>query len=319
MCPLQIVSCKKWGKVRVGRQVRHFNITVLTGLNAGVELPMTPGRHSIGGAEDDDIQLDGVSGTLADFVLERDAIKIKPRVADISAKTDGTLEVGKVTTHKLPLRISLTPQIDIFADFEPEPAPKRRILKPMMALAGVLVAALALTALQVDFKFNATQATASSPLMQAADRPSPRVPMQVAQVTEPSAPACTDCAVDAASALRQSLAEAGILGVVVTSSGGAVRVDGGLTAADRAKWGGIRSGFDAKWSMVPLLTSFTETKNGAPLSVASVWLGEPREIKTAAGETMMIGDVISDGWTLSAIEPDYVELIQGETKLRVTY
>jgi len=60
----------------MGQNTRQFEITVLTGLNAGIELEMTSGRHSIGGADTDDIQLDGLSETLADFVLERDAIKL---------------------------------------------------------------------------------------------------------------------------------------------------------------------------------------------------------------------------------------------------
>jgi len=303
----------------VGQKTRKFEITVLTGLNAGVEVPMTPGRHSIGGAETDDIQLDGVSDTLADFALERDTIKVKPRVDTLTSKPAGALVQGKVTTLRLPARISLTSEIDIFADAVAVPAPKRKRLKPFLAMACVLMAALALTAVQVDFKFNATQATASSPQVTTADRPSPRIPTQLAQVTETPGAGCTDCAADAAVDLRQNLANAGIVGLIVTSGDGAVRVEGGLSAENRARWGGIRSGFDAKWSMVPLLTSFTDAKDSAPLSVASVWLGEPREVRTDAGQTMMIGDVVSDGWTLSAIEPDYVELIQGETKLRVTY
>ena len=303
----------------MGQQARQFEITVLTGLNAGVELPLPSGRHSIGGAETDDIQLDGIADTLADFALERDCIRIKPRVSSIHTKTEGSLAQDKIAKLRLPARISLTPEIDIFADAIAAPAKKRRFLKPLLAVASVVVAAIALTAVQVDFRFSATQATPSITAVEATARPSPRAFLQTAQATETASTICTDCAADAASDLRKTLAEAGLVGLVVASSGGAVRVEGGMSAENRVKWTAIRSGFDGKWPMVPLLLSFSEAKNGAPLSVVSVWLGEPREVRIDTGETIKIGDVIADGWTLSAIEPEYVELMQGETMLRVTY
>ena len=234
----------------------------------------------------------------------------------MSAKPGGALPKDRVKSLALPARISLTPDIDIFADRVAVTAPKRSLKKPVFAMIGLIAAAIVLTSVQVDFKFNPTQATAAAPEIAEATRPSPRVPMQIAAQTTQS---CTDCAADAADDLRQSLATAGILGLVVTSSGGAVRVEGGISAPERIKWSGIRSSFDGKWSMVPLLTSFTEAQNGAPISVTSVWLGEPREIKTGAGKTMQIGDVMAGGWTLSAIEEAYIELDQGETKLRVNY
>lgn len=300
----------------MGKDIGQFEITVLTGLNAGVALEITSGRHSIGGAETDDIQLDGLSETLADFVLERDAIKVKPRVDSITAKPSGALQKDHVTSLPLPARFALTPEIDIFANRIAVPEPKRSTKMPIYALAGLLVAAAVFTSVQIDFKFNPNQATAAAPdMIEATEAPLRAQTQQVAQTTKQ----CEDCAGEAAEELKQTLASAGILGLVVTSSGGAVRVEGDMSPEERAKWTGIRSSFDGQWSMVPLLTSFTEAQKGVPLSVMSVWLGEPREIKTGAGKTMRIGDDVVGGWTLSAIEEGYIELDQGDTKLRVNY
>ena len=300
----------------MGQNTQQFELTVLTGLNAGVEVHLSAGRHSIGGAETDDIRLDGLAQTVADFALDKESIKVKPHVDTISAKPGGALAQGRVKSFKLPARISLTPDIDIFADKVAIQTPKRSLTKPLMAMAGVLVAAVVLTSIQVDFKFNATQATPAEPELAPTAQAALLAP---ASVTTAQAKTCTDCTSQAAEDLRQSLANAGILGLIVASGGGAVRVEGGLSDAERTKWSGIRSTFDAKWSMVPLLTSFTKAQDGAPLSVTSVWLGEPREIKTGAGETRRIGDIVSGGWTLSAIEEDFIELDQGDTKLRVNF
>ncbi len=298
----------------MGQKTSKFDITILTGLNAGVELELSAGRHSIGGEEANSIRLDGISGTLADFALERDRIKIKPKTGSITSKPGGVSEAGQVATLKLPTRIALTDEIEIFADKQPLPLGKSGFLKPTLAAAGIIAVALLFTAFQINLRVEPTQALATdtTPVPQQA------VEAQVANLAS-TATSCTDCAADAADQLRAQVASAGLMGLAVTSSGGAVRVEGGLTKDQRAIWQDIRSGYDGRWAMVPLLLKFTDTKHEAPLSVASVWLGDVRELRTDTGKTMRIGDRVQGAWKISAIEEGYVELIQGETKLRVTY
>ena len=300
----------------MGQQTPKFDITVLTGLNAGVELELGSGRHSVGGDAADSVRLDGVAESLADFVLERDRIKIKAKGGTITAKPGGTLNAGQVTTWKLPTRISLNEDIEIFADRQPVMRSKRSFMKPALAAVGVVAIALLFTAFQINFRVAPTQALATdaTPI----PKPSMEQNEQLAVLTA-GRDACSDCAAEAAEDLRARVADAGLLGLGVTASGGAVRVEGGLTEDQKTAWRGIRAQYDGRWAMVPLLLNFSDTKHEAPLSVVSVWLGEVRELKTDTGKTMRIGDSVQGAWKISAIEEGYVELVQGETKLRVTY
>lgn len=302
----------------MGQSAQDFEFTVLTGLNAGVTLSVPAGRHSIGGSENDGIRLDGVTETLANFIVKKGSIKLKPIAGAVEARPGGSVAAGQIAEFKLPARFALTPEIEIFADRAPAAVKKRTLVKPLLVCAGVLATALVLSAFQIDFRLNSTQATQTEPALVATiDPTTASTPQETVLAQSPIA--CADCAQQAAESLRADIASVDLTGLIVKVSGGALRIEGALSEADRSVWSDIRRGFDSRWPMVPILTSLSETKDGAPFAIATLWLGEPRQVKTMADETYEIGDETPDGWTVSAIEESFVELSQPDMTIRISY
>ena len=295
-------------------QVNTHMLTVLTGLNSGARVKLPSGRVSIGGADSDDILLDGFSGTALDVTLGKDAVRIASHLDGVSIENGPIHAAGESARAALPCVVQLDDATSLHICRLAE-TPKRRSLATALLFFLCLVGALVIAGAQIEFRTpvpaNARTQAPESPAAPALP------PVQKAEVR---APACTDCQSEAAAYLEAELASAGLYGLSVEHADGALRLTGSHAPAEARLWRDIRRSYDRTWSRrVPLIPAITETISDPPIHIASVWLAEPREIVADDGLSYRIGETVTDGWVVEAIEPGHVLLARGETLARIDF
>lgn len=296
-------------------------ITVLTGLNAGYEAELPKGKLSIGGRDTDAIQLDGLSETLANFTTSTDKMKLRAHVDGVLAN-DNPCEPDRVADIKLPARIHLNDDISIFIA-NPHSGRSMSTAGKGALFASALGAAVFLSPIEVN-----VESTATANAVDGVDEN--QNPLPAAQVTLLDVPAtqilstdasCQNCAQEAERFLTKLFADEGLDGLNAKASEGTIRVTGKIERDHRPIWDSVRMSFDQKYAgSVPLLPSITTiVDEGAPFSIATVWLGEIREFTTNDGGRHRIGDLVQDNWVISAIEESFVELEREDKVLRIRF
>lgn len=309
-----------------------YKITVLTGLNAGYEAGLPGSRISMGGLEGNSVQLDGIDDQIAEFSSKKGRLKVRPSVEGVIVNGDIHCKQGHTSEFELPARIQLTEDTSVF--FEGlnrshhglSPAGRTGIA------TAAFGAALFLSPIGVNLEYS-TSATATAIDGEGtleARQSSRAVAGQLGQANNTSrrpaeqafAPiTCENCASEAAEFLQTSFERPELIGLVASAADGTVRVKGKINEEHRVVWDAVRMSFDQKFAgSVPLLPSITTVVEGeAPFAVATVWLGETREVTTLDGATYFLGQSVEDDWTVSAIEDSFVELERGDKVLRIRF
>lgn len=298
-------------------QVNTHLLTVLTGLNAGARVKLPAGNVTLGGAADDDIVLDGFDRTALELTLGKDAARVMPRIDGVGLEDAAPGRAGEASRAALPCMIQLDDSTSVHV-CRLSAERRKRPMGTMLLFFLCLVGALVLASAQIEFRTPVpANARTALPEPLPASAPAPEVQRAAAVIERPT---CVDCESEAAAFLQAEIAEAGLVGLVAEPADGALRVTGSYAPAMASRWRQIRRAYDQRWSNhVPLIPALTEAISDPPIRVASVWLGEPREIVTETGQSFQIGETVKDGWVVEGIETGYVLLIRGATSARIDF
>jgi type III secretion protein D len=269
-------------------------LRVLDGPQAGIETVLPPGRFRIGRDLANDIVLADPSVAPAHALLLVDArgARLQPLVAG-QAMPRGRIAPGQPVEFRLgETRLGL----EVGAAFDPAPSPWRRL--PLLGAAAAIVLGLASAALT---------SVALAPGM-AHPAEAPRAPASPAPHPPAAAPALTE----AAQALADRLAEAGLAGAVtVTLSAGALVARGTLPPEAMTAWRSVQEWYDGAHPAGPVLlrdVAAARLADRPRLMVQAVWTGAMPYLITADGERYAEGAVIDGGWTIERIEASRILL-----------
>lgn len=291
-----------------------YLLTVLSGPNAGAELGLSGAKKTLGGNALQDIQLDGLPGEAARFMLDRNQLVVKPfGGVEIVTRDGATLSPERSTKLPLPAQITVDGQtsLHICRMHAPQGAVSRRV--PILAAAAAVIAL-------IGFGFSTLLSTSGFATASTAPFPQSVTETQSDTPVVVAAGCANTCVEDAEAAFRKLVADAELLGVTVVSEGTILRVSTQGLAAGDARWAKIRATYDRVWSTrVPLLVERAVPLPKAPFTVQSVYLGERPEVTTRDGEVFRIGSTVPGGWTIAAIEAGSIDLKSGETLIRIEF
>ena len=325
-----------------------FLLTVLTGPNAGASVGFAGGRTRLGGGRDDKIVLAGVPPGAITFSAEGNRLRLIAKaeglaLRDIETGGDRALVASdKVQEFGLPATLRLNHETTVnISRLTPEKLRGTGRMKWLGAGAILLAAGLWLGANLGDSvppespgepsiarlsevpSAPGPEPVEASPPVEPAAEPVLEQPTEIA--AEPASPAETE-ACDAAclqtrmEGFQLRLDEAGLDGLKIAAEGGVLRVSGTIASDQAATWRDVRARAEAELGQsLPLLVQITEGAPEPVLAIASVWLGKTPEIRTKAGKVLRIGDTTDNGWTVSDISKNGVELKRGERSMNVRF
>ncbi len=260
-------------------------------------------------ADDAEIVLDDASAGEVSLSFSKDRLRIVPRTEGATLAGGGGLAVGKPTIVVLPAILNLGPGTQIHVCRLAATA-RRSLAVRALPVAGLTLVAGAIAAAASVMSDASLPGGFGAPAAFATIEPAPASllePAAAVPVEVTAAP--VDPADAAAAALRDMTIEAGLIGLNVAVEGGAVRVSGRQSPSQAGDWHRVREAYDMQYgSVAPLLLEVSEEEVGAPLAVASAWLGAAPEITTRTGDVMAVGDVTDDGWSVARIVPGEVHL-----------
>ena len=315
-----------------------FLLTVLTGPNAGATAPLGRGRSTVGGDDSDGVILEGVAPGLLGVTLEDNRARLVAQETGArcggQAGRDSALAPGAARIVTLPAMVRLNDETLVnIARCVPANggrlAPRTAALMVGLALTGGLLIGLQLPPdirEAADLSARAAvvpdapnPASAASAPGDAATAARPGRPALVA--TSPKIDACTaECQAEAAAALGARLAAAGLTGLKVDMTGGVMRVTGTMPPGQHAAWTEQRRRFESDYGRsLPLVVAIGDSAAEPALAVASIWLGQRPEVTTKSGQTLRIGDVTPDGWTVDDIARGRITLTRGGDRTVVEF
>lgn len=289
-----------------------YLLTVLSGPNAGAELPLSGTRRTLGGGATQDIRLDGLADEALLFAIERDRVALRPCAGVEITTRDGTvLTQGRTARLPLPAHLTIDGRVALHLC---------RLHQRRSFLARRLPALAAAVAVLCAMGFGFGTLLSTSGLATASIAPQSVAPL-APQPTHPRpAPCDRVCIADAAEAFHALVEEAGLVGVVATPDGDILRVSTQGIAQGDPRWAELREAYDATWAArVPLLVERTRPVPKAPFAVQSVWLGTPAEVTTRDGATYREGSTVPGGWTIESIRSGSIDLRSGATQIRIEF
>lgn len=306
-----------------------FLLTVLTGPNAGATAPLGRGRSTVGGAEGDGVILSGVGAGLLGVTLEENRARLLAHApgARCGGRTgqDLPLDPGAARIVALPAMVRLNDETLVnIARCAPANGPRLGLRSAALVAASALVGGLLIglqlppdSGLRPDL---AARASAFPPEAVALASPAPAPPPALV-ATSPQMQPCTDaCQAEAAEALRARLRSAGLTGLSVEAADGVMRVTGTLPPGQHPAWTEQRRRFESDHGRsLPLVVAIGDTAAAPALAVASIWLGRRPELTTKSGQTLRIGDVTPDGWTIAGIARGRITLTRGDAETVVRF
>lgn len=317
-----------------------FLLTVLTGPNAGATAPLGRGRATVGGAGSDGVILEGVAAGLLGVTLEDNRARLVahgagPRFGGRTGQ-DETLAPGAARIVPLPAMVRLNDETLVnIARCMPQAGPRLGLrsaaLMATLALTGGLLIGLqlppgsglepVLSARASAFPGGPALADPTSALTDATADAAPAPARGPLIATSPQMQPCTGpCQTDAAAALGARLREAGLTGLTVEAADGVMRVAGTLPAGQQAAWTEQRRRFESDYGRsLPLVVAIGDSAAAPSLAVASIWLGRNPELVTKLGQTLRIGDVTPDGWTVARIARGTITLTRGDAETVVRF
>lgn len=289
-----------------------YLLTVLSGPNAGAELPLSGARRTLGGGATQDIRLDGLADEAVLFAIERDRLALRPGAGVEITTRDGTvLAQGRTARLPLPAHLTIDGRVSLHLCrlHQPRSFLARRL--PVLAAAAAVLCAL-------GFGFGTLLST--SGLATASIAPQAVAPPSPQPTHTQPAPCEPNCAAEAAEAFHTLVEEAGLVGVIATPDGDILRVSTQGIAQGDPRWAEVRTAYDGTWAArVPLLVERARPVPKAPFAVQSVWLGTPAEVTTRDGATYREGSSVPGGWTIEAIRSGSIDLRSGATRIRIEF
>ncbi|WP_316200465.1 MULTISPECIES: FHA domain-containing protein [unclassified Bradyrhizobium] len=321
-----------------------FELTIRSGLHAGVRQELDSGTYLVGHSMDADVVLmdDCLAPLHARFALEADCCEIEG-TADNVLLNGTLLGAGEARFSRYPADVVLN-------GIQLRCTRKRRTTRYTFLRYGLGTAAIlvCLALLLQGFPAGADKvpgdggyATAERlrsprcdsdcstkyPSRHAPNSPAPtltpaRLPGQDRTGragAEPGAPVAD--LNSAADALRQRLLTAGLTTVEIVSDSNAITARGNIEPAALGRWRDIERWFDGTFGIAIVLTSQVEAKSvkrSAPLTVQAIWAGNGPYVIDGRGQKLFAGAVISEGWIVDRIEQDRVVLRRGADLLAVS-
>lgn len=286
------------------RGKKHYLVTVLTGPNAGAQVPVGKGTTRIGTEDGADIQLDTLAAGRVALGFSRNQVRIRPTSVAVRDSGGRTCPAGRTTLLSLPTAVFLDDQTQIHL-CRTTPA------RPPMAAFGTGFGLAALV-------FGMATAGALTGPDSAAVPPQADRHLTAGPGLPRAQPAITADA--AADALRAKADELGLEGLSVASDGEAVRVTGSYGLEQSGAWHSLRRLHDDRFGgRIALLADVTESDLSPPFAIASVWLGDAPEIITQDGAALKPGETSAEGWQVDAILPDKVRLTRASQTIEIAF
>lgn len=302
-----------------------YVLTVLTGPNAGAQERLDKRRFRIGSSSEADFILDDFEGPDVEISVARGKLRVVSERDEVQCQSGKTCLPGKPLFTDMPATLRLDDRVQINLSAACAAKTRRSSglrIGAMVVMAAALVGGVVYAAQQAQvlktskdamsyqaLAFDSEQAAIESAAAIVTDKPEPKI-------VEPQVTTA-----DAADALGQALAAAGLTGIEVTPDLGVIRVSGLYSPSQKSDWTQVRDIYEAEFGHIAplLITIDQEDTVKPPLAVASVWLGEKPELTTRSGKVFSIGQVTETGWRVSEIMHKAVLLERGSQKIVIDF
>jgi Inner membrane component of T3SS, cytoplasmic domain/Inner membrane component of T3SS, periplasmic domain len=303
---------------------------VISGLHAGVIVPLETRRYTIGSSLPADIILHdaGVAPEHAALLIDRQRVRLEALGGAVDMQT-GRLPAAHGSYLQLPIDIVLgEATIRVRLPDRPQPADGWTI-EPLLRAAsrrmstrtgiGIVSAlALCLAGAVLTFSTGTTKADADgmAPILFAALGDASREKMTTNRPSEP--PRIDDVVRD----LTARLDAAGLHVLKAAVVGDRLTVTGELDKREAETWTAVQQWFDQTYGRQFILgahVSIAEAKTAPPLSLQAVWYGANPYVIAADGTHYYEGTVLQSGWAVREIGANRVMLVRNGESLALAY
>lgn len=291
------------------RALPDVHVVIEKGLLSDTATRWSGETLSIGAGEGCDVQLPDkdVAGVHAKVQFRR---SVFGQLAEIAAlekvQIDGGVAIAAGSTSallRLPVRLALG-DASLSISSNPEEGWSGALSKRSIALATLVLAGSAAIFIAVNQIVREAQITTIAAAVQ-------HVPQQTATPRPDS--------------LRHAETQLGGLGLaqalsISAGADGSLLVEGSLPAAQQANWEAFRAWYDQQPAMPVLTSAVTPAPKLVALRpITYVQLHEPATVFFAEGDPASIGDVLEEGWTLTAIDVDGLTLQRATETTRIHF